>query len=126
MVKSKRAWFITWEPINQDNRKGYNVVTILNYRVSDNTVKKILEQLYVDQTFFPSERIAYTKSKKSKSHLVQFDEINGISWWGRMTCGHNPYLYARQVCNIRVKEDENGKEFFEWEEIKKPIVDHIR
>lgn len=122
MVISKRAWIITWEPITKENREGYNVVTILNYKTSDGIVRERLEQLYVDFMFSPSERLAYAKSKKSKSPTVQFDNIKGTPWWGRMTCGYNPFLYARQVSNIKVREDKNGIEFFEWEEIDKPNI----
>ncbi len=120
MVFSKRAWLITWEPITSENRQGYNVVTILNYRVSDGRIKEKLEQLYVDNTMLPSERLSFAKSKKNIPNLVRFDSINKVPWWGRMWCGVSPYLYARQVRNLIVKEDNKGNEYFQWEEINKP------
>jgi hypothetical protein len=31
-------------------------------------------------------------------------------------CGHNPYLYARLVDDLKVELDSNGKEMLIWKE----------
>lgn len=60
------------------------------------------------------------RNKKLNPYPAHFSKINGITWLGRIYCGHNPYLFARKVDKLKVKVGENGKEIITWKEISKP------
>ena len=113
----KSAWLITWEWAGEHAKKNWKVVAILNYRLSGNTVRAYVERLYVNSEYTLSEKVADAKNSKNNPYPAQFDRINGVPWMGRITCGHNPFLYARLVKNIRVEIGTNGEEHLEWEEI---------
>ena len=115
-LKSKRAWLITWQGINFTEK----VVAILSSRKSAETVAHFTEQYYIASTYSISEKITYAKSSKDNPYRVEFDDINGVPWSGRMTCGHNPFLVARIVTNLAVISDGDGNEKLVWEEQKKP------
>lgn len=117
MLTTKTVWLITWEPNFKDSKK---IATILNSRTSSEKVKDILEQLYVNSEYSLSERLLYAKSKKNNPYPVRFDILDEIPWWGKMSCGNNPYLYARKVKNLRLKINGDENEYLEWQEIEKP------
>jgi hypothetical protein len=41
-------------------------------------------------------------------------------WTGEVYCGHNPYLFARRVDNLKVEFSKAGKEKLTWTEREKP------
>ena len=124
MKKGKTAWLITWESPNQNIKN--KVARILNHRTSGSNVHEVLEQLYIDSKYYPSERLAYSISKRGNPYPVRYDRIHGIPWEGRMWCGHNPYLYARQVKNLRVEINKTSQGHFDWDEIVRPKFDHLK
>lgn len=115
-LKSKRAWLISWQGTNFKEE----IVAILNSRKSAETVAHFTEQYYIASSYSLSEKITYAKSSKDNPYRVEFDEINGVQWTGRMTCGHNPFLVARMVTNLSVTTDGDGYEELVWEEPQKP------
>jgi hypothetical protein len=74
------------------------VVAIFNYRVSANSVKKLVELLYVTLIGSPREKLAYTKSPKKAVYPADMTEFQKIN------CGDNPWLYARRVTNLKVTD----------------------
>jgi len=105
--KVRRAWLIT----SESNKKPYSkVVSILKYQKSSSQIMEYIIQLYVD-LLYPSERISFLKNRG----------INGINYKPKLRekdgkasiyIGHEPYLYARKVINLRV-----DKEQLTWDEI---------
>jgi len=101
-----------------------NVAAILNYRLSGYTVREFVERLYINNYGSLSQRVAYAKNKKNNPYPAQPHSINGVPWLDRIICGHNPELYARLVDDIRVHIDENGKEVLTWKE--RPMPEHLQ
>ena len=96
-----------------DHAKVYDpIVAILNYRLSGKRVREIIELIYVNECSSLGERLAYAKNKKDNPYPAQFEG----NFEGRITCGHNPFLYARLVDDLRVEVDENGEEKLKWKE----------
>jgi hypothetical protein len=116
----KRAWLITWEWIGDHAKKENKIVSILNYRVSPRNVRDYVERLYVDSEYSFTERVEYAKSRKNNPYPAEFDRINGVPWEGRIHCGHNPFLFARFVTNLRVELNADQREHLRWEEIPRP------
>ena len=114
------AWLITWEWIGDHAKVENKIATILNYRLAEDTVREVMERIYIDNYTSLGERVAYAKNKKSHPYPAQSDRVNGVPWSGRMYCGRNPYLYARIVDDLHVKIDENGEETLIWKERPRP------
>lgn len=117
-LKSKRAWLITWEGTDT----GSEVVAILNYRRSSETVSIFVEQLYIASEYSNVEKLTYAKNIKDNPYRPEYDTIDGTRWGSRMTCGHNPFLLARVVVNLAIIEDESGEESLIWEELERPNI----
>jgi len=117
----KKAWLITWECVGKHSeRKDGEVASILNYRLSEKTIAKYMEQLYADSYYNFRERLAYAKNKKDNPCRAKYDKIDGVDWTGRIYCDCNPLLEARLVENIHVEVDSDGNELLKWDEIPHP------
>ena len=110
------AWLITWEQVGDWHKNENNkIAAILNYRLSGETVRKIVELLYVNR-YSLSTRLDYAKNKRNIPHPAQFHTLGGVPWAERITCGYQPCLYARIVDDLCVQIDENGEEKLIWKE----------
>ena len=111
------SWLVTWEAVGDSVKSGNMVAAILNYRLSGETVRSIIELLYVNSRLDLSGRVAYAKNKKGVlPYPAQFHTLDGVPWDGRITCGYQPYLYARLVDDLHVEVDEDGEEKLIWKE----------
>ena len=116
----KKAWLVTWNGTGRHAEWEGKVAFILNYRLAGETVAKHIERHYIDSFGSLSERLSYAKSRKNTTYPAGFGRFNGVTWFGQIHCGHNPFLYGRLVQNIHVEVDSDGNERLEWEEIPSP------
>ena len=79
--------------------------------------------IYAYSLYSNAEKIDIATGKLSNPYPVQWDTLKGVPWEGRMTCGHNPWLFARKVDNLRVEKDDVGVEKVLWDERPKPVPD---
>jgi hypothetical protein len=114
------AWLITWEWIGDHAKVENKIATILNYRLSADSVREIMEQIYIDHYTSLPERVAYAKDKKNHPYPAQSARVDGVPWSGRIYCGRNPYLYARLVDDLHADVDKSGEETLTWKECPKP------
>lgn len=96
------------------------VAAILNYRTSPERVRRFVELLYASRFYSYSEKLLFAKDRKRNPYPAEFGAVNGLPWQGQVTCGHNPWLFARLVENLRVEVDEQGEEQLVWGEVAKP------
>ncbi len=112
-----RAWLVTWEwasdraPVEDKDR----IAAVLNSRLSAERVKEIVEILYVNATYSLSERLGYASREWFNPYPAQFGMTPG-----EVTCGHNPWLYARIVDQLQVERDEAGEEKLTWQPPSRP------
>lgn len=108
-----KAWLITLEGTSTPKK----VISILPPRTPSKRVREHVEQLYVDQFLSPSERLEYLKDKSSITYPAESNQFNNQPDSGlvSITCGHNPWLTARPVQNLKIKKDINGVDEFTWE-----------
>ena len=118
------AWLVTWEHMGDHAVPPCRIVAILSYRWSAERVREIVELLYANSYFSPAERIAYAKNKSFNPYPVEFERVHGIRFLGRMTCGHNPFLYARLVENLIADKDCDETQVT-WDERPGPDPDKI-
>lgn len=114
-----KAWLVTWEWTGEHARVKNPIAMILSSRVSGKRVREMVEQIYVNATYILSERAAYAE-KKFNPYPAYYGDIESIDYLDVIYCGHNPYLHARRVDDLRVEIDRNGKESMSWKERPKP------
>ncbi len=115
--KGIKAWLLTWEHMGEHAAPDQTVAAVLSPRLSPYRVRDIAELLYANASYVPSERIEVAKSRKNTPYKAQFGEQYGASCTDQIYCGHNPWILARKVCNLRAETDDEGQEDFVWDEI---------
>ncbi len=114
------AWLVTWEHMGDHATPPETVAAVLSPRLTARRVLEIVELLYANASYDPSERIAFAKSRKGNPYPARFGVLHGVPWEGEIVCGHNPWLEARLVRNLRADRDATGQERFVWDERPKP------
>jgi hypothetical protein len=99
------AWLVTWEGVGPRAQVGGRIAAILNPSLSGRRVAEIVELLYANASYTLSERLDCAKDRKNNPYRVQLGTLNGVPWEGQMICGHNPFLEARLVDNLRTEQD---------------------
>src|SRR6266566_6533081 len=95
-------WLVTWEGTSPPAKR---VVAALDSRLGDDVMRRVVEALYIAHTYSEAETVAFSRPKKNP-YPAQPSDLGGIPWWGQITCGHNPYLFARLV--DKLKTDASG------------------
>ena len=121
-IKKKKAWLVTWENAGKTKKdNSEDIVSIFDSRKSATKVKEFVEQYYISENYSLFEKATYATKSKNNPYPAEFEQIEGGGrWQGRITCGHNPFLFARVVENLVVVFSNNGNEVITWEEQPKP------
>ncbi|MFL5340067.1 MAG: hypothetical protein ACJ8F7_07940 [Gemmataceae bacterium] len=111
-------WLVTWEPMGAREAKliRNRIAAILPNRTAERDIFRILELLYTNHSacsglsedVYVAEQVRFAKRTfpyKAQRHF--FPEI---------TCGHNPFLFARPVFDLKVEEDAEGFQALRWEQ----------
>jgi hypothetical protein len=114
------AWLITWNKSGNHEQMDNTIAAILNYSLPAEKVREIVELLYVDRYASLSERLAYARDRKNNPYPAECNTTDGVSVNTGITCGHDPWLYARIVDNIILNIAIDGKESLSWKEREKP------
>ena len=124
----KSAWLVTWRGIGDtaQNHEARNVVAILNYRWTGERIRDFVEQLYIALTCGAWDKSALAASKRNNPYPALFGTIDGIPWSSEVICGHNPWLHARRVKNLRVTINDDNTQEASWEEVARPDVTQLR
>ena len=109
---------MTWEPIGEKQAATIRnrIAAILPKQTSEREVIRTLYLLYANHlacsglsdSLYVSEQLRFAKRDYPyKAQRPLFPEIS---------CGGNPYLFARPVYNLRVEEDKEGFQVLRWEQ----------
>src|SRR4051812_37902025 len=90
-LRLKSAWVVTWFGSNTQNRPP---IAVLDYRLSANSVRDIVGQLFAAHQYSSEEKLRYTKSPKQNPYPPS------VSLFQKITCGHNPLLFGRLVSDL--------------------------
>jgi hypothetical protein len=93
-----KAWLVTWEWANDAAAVADRVICVLPPQWSDERVSNTVEILYASLTATVSELAHYAKRPSNNPYRA---ERSG----SRIICGHNPYLEARYVSDLKVETD---------------------
>jgi hypothetical protein len=109
------AWLITWEYTRnlQDS-----IVAILSSRKSDTSITELVEFIYLKATSSAEDLVYYTNRLNRIPYKAEKTQmINDVPHGDRIICGHNPFLYARKVTDLKVAVNhEQGLETISWKE----------
>jgi hypothetical protein len=94
-------WLVTWEASKTELLPPKRVAAVLHGRTSPDQVLQVVDALYAAQQYTEAELIAF-RTQVRNPYPAEFVQMNGVRFRGRITCGHNPYLLARLVDNLRV------------------------
>ncbi len=106
-----KAWLITWSWAGDHAAVEDPVVTVLSARIGAEDVRKYVEQRYVEECASLHEKLSYARYNQPQEppYPARLEHR-------RIDCGHNPWLYARVVDDLRVVEDVNGNDVLNWTE----------
>lgn len=116
-VRSSRAWLVTLESMDQPAV----VISVFKAQRSADFVREYMEQYYIDTFYSAQEKLLYAQSRKNNPYPATFEKLDGVLWQGRITCGHNPFLYGRLVLKLRIVAGDQGDRLT-WEESPIPSL----
>jgi hypothetical protein len=99
-----KGWIVTWDG-TKEGAERRKIVAVFNYRFGVERVRDLVEELYIALKYDEQDKVAFAVKPKNNPHRAKVDEFS------RVTCGHNPWLYARYVNNIRPTDDG-----YRWDE----------
>jgi hypothetical protein len=119
------AWLITWEPKTPHGRRTprERIVAILDPRTAPDGIKTIVEALYNAAQYTLSEQAGFANRRKFDPYPAEYERFRGARFPGRITCGHNPYLYARLVDKLRII-GKPGEEEVTWND--RPLPESLK
>lgn len=112
-LKGYSAWLVTWEWSGNHARPDHKVVEILDPRLPPERVRQIVELLY-HQNALLREKVAWRLLRRKQPYAAEFQILEGTQWRYDITCGHNPWLHARLVDNLRIETDAEDNETAVW------------
>lgn len=114
---------MTWDHCGDHARPKERIAAILSPRLSAGLVRDLVEFIYLNASYSVAERISIMKNPRTNPYRAEFDWIGGVPWSGRIHCGHNPWLFARLVDNLRTSPGNDGDEEVHWAE--RPIPQQL-
>lgn len=120
--KKKSAWLITWEHAGSENSDLIErIIAIRDSRTSSDKIKDFVEQHYIAVNYSPAEKMHYSSHRRDNPYPADyFRHSKGWVWTARIHCGHNPYIYARFVRNLRLYDDDTSGFVLTWDDIPVP------
>ena len=112
------AWLVTWESTAELDRD--RVAAVFRPQLSAEVVRRMVEMLYATSEYSPGEQIRWALKPKENPYSATFAFIDGVRWRGQIHCGHNPFLYARLVDELRAEPQDDGTEQTVWVERPRP------
>lgn len=117
LVTHKRsAWLVFWNRALAEDEANPPIVAIFDSRKTPERIADFVEQTYISTHYSLREKIHYATRPKKNPYRAQ---INYNKEQGRLvsiTCGHNPWLEARIVRQMRLTMDADGRQLLTWED----------
>ena len=105
---------MTWD--NSQGTGDDSVVMVLNGRMGIERVRWHVELMYIEKTSSDAEKYDSARPKKSRRIAFPVEVTRTVNGEAHIHCGHNPWLFARLVDDLRVETDDDGVEVLKWKE----------
>ncbi len=111
-----KAWLVTWQWISPSQKMAHPVIAMFSLHKSEKFVSHFVQQYHL-MASLTGPSIAYCMNRTAKiTHKVRHVErINGVLHRDRIRCGDDPFIYARKVTELEVREDGSAQ-VFSWRE----------
>jgi hypothetical protein len=109
-----RAWLVTWDWVGDHAAVANPIVDILSARTSLKEIRTHVARLYAREQLSWSERLELVRYAKPRS--IDTNVTRGGGGRLHVDCGHNPFLIARIVENLRVIKNADGEDTLAWDE----------
>jgi hypothetical protein len=114
---------VTWDWLGDHAKPQFKIAAVLNPRLSPDRVRDYVELMYVNSCYSVSEKIDYAKARQLNPYPAEFASVNGVRWKGQITCGHNPWLFARLVDGLVATGEPDDEDSVVWTERSRPKFD---
>ena len=94
------AWLVTWEASKASLRPAKRIAAVLDGRTSTEQVRRIVEVLYASHACSEAELVTFSAHGRNP-YPATFDDVGGVRHEGLISCGHDPFLTARLVDDLR-------------------------
>lgn len=133
-LTGRKAWLVTWDWAGEHAAVPEKdvVAAVLRPQTGPGMVKRIVEVLYAAREYYPTDKLDALMENPYPARFgtvrVEQPRPNGevlvqhVPYEGQISCGHNPFLYARLVDNLRAKDRDNPDAGLEWDERPPPGV----
>jgi hypothetical protein len=111
-----KAWLVTWERMGSHAQEMEPIAAILNSRTSGKRVLEIVELIYANEMYTLSERMLFARDKKRNPYQANYVTYQGAPCNWEIRCGHNPWLRARLVTDLKLISTENAQQTLTWKE----------
>lgn len=112
-TRKKAAWVVFWN--GPAVRRGEeSIVAVLDPRKSQERVRDFIEQTYASANYSLTEKIRLATNRKDNPYPARMN-VDPDYRLVSITCGHNPWLEARWVKNVRLVEDSEGHQRLTWD-----------
>lgn len=126
MSEGRKAWLVEWQSPNgklPDNP----IAAIFRPQLGGDKVKEYVDVLYAAAAYGAADKLdfmAHASENPYPARFGTFTREDGLTgpWEGQVIAGHNPYLFARIVDNLRVGDGtyRDGSPKLEWDERANP------
>jgi len=116
--RGRKAWLVTWEWSGDHAKREQKVAAVFRPQLSGKRVRELVECLYSFSEYTSRERMVFGLGLSPNPYPAQFGTIDGISWEGVISCGHNPWLEARLVDDLIFDDKDHAA----WTARKRPTL----
>jgi hypothetical protein len=81
--------------------------------------------MYINHTATISEQIVFAKSKRRNPYPAYYDTYRGANVTWQILCGHNPWLHASLIEELRLEVEADGKQKLSWIEFPRPKAEKL-
>ena len=109
-----KAWIITWQ--DSQGTEHEPVVMVLNGMMGIKRVQWYVETMYIEKMSSDAEKYDSARPKRSRKIAFPAEVTKTVNGEAHIHCGHNPWLFARLVNDLRVETDIDDVETLKWKE----------
>lgn len=116
---ARLTWLVLWEWVGDHARVDQPIAAMLPRRLGHETVQRIVEALYAEREYTPSEMLEAALDRGHNPYRAQLGSVRvsnedgsrgSVPWHGEVICGHNPHLVARHA-RVWI---ESGEVRYKW------------
>jgi hypothetical protein len=130
-LEGYRAWLVRWDWAGEHARVDREVIAVLPPQTSAAEVAKFIERYYSASAYQPDEMLQFMRVPDANPYRARFGTVTAIledgtatqvRWDGDVFCGHNPFIVASRVHDLKASPVADGSRLT-WEEAPRPVVD---